>query len=270
MPGFWESLQGNLSGVFDDYEKMKQEKRLRALQKMKFIMDSGDVGTQVDPETQEEITDYAPEAASFIKDGAYTGSAEQQRAKQFRDMIASNPDMAYEDILTQGAASGAVTGNALSNYFNGVESRKQSAELARERMQNQQTMQEDRQAHTLLLRGIIEAGMRDRSGGGDTGDLFENKTARQKWAANRKTYLPYGGPYDYFTKHLLNNPESARSELAQTLQSDDIDIGKPEPWEQYANHIQQNILNQRDTYGMKPEEINALINHIQGIASKRR
>lgn len=268
MPGFWESLQGNLSGVFDNYEKMKQEKRLRALQKMKFIMDSGDVGTQVDPETQEEITDYAPEAASFIKDGAYTGSAEQQRAQQFRELIKNRPDINQDELMREGLGMGAVSGNAYSNYVNSVEARNQRHQDLLVRMAEQRARQEDQQEHQRQMRGMYEAF--SRAGSGDPDALFENKTQRQKWAANRKTYLPYGGPYDYFTKHLLNNPESARSELAQTLQSDDIDIGKPEPWEQYANHIQQNILNQRDTYGMKPEEINALINHIQGIASKRR
>jgi hypothetical protein len=269
MPGFWESLQGNLGSVFQDYEKMKELKRQRALQKMKFITETGDVGTQVDPETADDITDYAPEAASFIKDGAYTGSADQQREAQFSQLVQDRPDISPDELMQKGLGLGAVSGNAYSNYANSVEARNQRHQDLLLRLAQQKEMQEDRQSNQAQMLQLAAALRGGGSGGGGEEGLFENKAQRQKFATNRKTYLPYGGPYDYFTKHLLNNPESAKAELSKTLQ-EDVDISQADPWDKYYNHINQNINEQRDTYGMKPEEIAALLSHIQGIANERR
>lgn len=269
MPGFWETLNQNLSGVFEDRERLKEQKRLRALQKMKFLMESGDVGTPVSPDMAQEVADYAPEGSGMIKDGAYTGTPEQQRMFEFRQWMEQNPQADPDSMMTRGVSSGAVSPNAYSNYINSVEARKSREQIAEENRQSREEIARMNNDTRLDL-----ASLRRSMSGGDTGSydgLFENKAQRQKWAANRKTYSPYGGPYNYITQRLLNDPETAKATLAEDLQMspDDIDLNQLDPWSKYYSHLSGNVNTVRDKYGMKPEEVEALLTHVKKIAAKR-
>jgi hypothetical protein len=267
MAGFWETFSNSARQSLGDYEQLKEQKRLRALQKLKFITENSDVGSPVDPTAAQEIADYAPEGNAFIKDGAYTGNLEQQRQAEFRKYMTENPEADPETVMRQGVSAGAVSGNSYGNYLNSVEAREARRQDLLLRLQEQRARQEDAQQHTMALRGMTQAFM-SRNDGANAPD--ESKAWRQKWATNRKTYAPHGGPYNYLTQVLLNDPEMARQELS-TIEGmePDFDMDSPDPWNKYAGYVATNADTFRDKYGMKPEEIQALLTHVRKIGAKR-
>lgn len=273
MAGFWETFSQNAGGAFDNYNQLKEQKRQRALQKMKFLTENADVGTPVDAETQRDISDYASEGSGLIKDGAYVGSPDQQREAEFRQYVNSNPQASPEDIMTRGAASGAVPAGTYGSFLSGQEARSQRMLELQMRLQQQKELQEDRQQQQMLMRGIIESGINSRRAQpeqDETADFYGTKANRQKLVANRRMYG--NDPYGHLINKVFGDPASA----AQALQmegEDEVDINRPEPWDNFLRNLDADPEfrnNLMTDYGLRNQELMALQSHIKGIANKRR
>lgn len=274
--GFWETFANSAQNTLGDYEKLKEQKRLRAMQKLKFIMENSDVGSQVDPTAAQEIQDYAPEGNPYIQGNTFAGTPDQQRVAEFRKFAEENPDVDEDTYMKKGMTAGAVSPGSYSSYISGrnaQEARRQDMIL---RLREQKAMQEDRQANQENMVRLAAALRQGGRGGDDSSDpLMENKVQRQKWATARKTYG--GDPYSFITQRLLNDPSTAAQELAAYEGSnfsaeDEGLIDNPDAWQGYQNYhmrpdVRANSINQ---YGLKPNEYEALLSHIQGITNKKK
>lgn len=273
--GFWETFAGGFQNALGDYDRVRQEKRARALQKLKFLTEAGDVGSPVTPEDADLIRRHASEGVGMIDENSqFTGTPEQQRLNQFREMVTSNPNMDPMQMLTQGTALGAVSPNAMSNYLNSVEARNSREQIAREQIASREQIANDRNETQLMLRSLINANRGSGGGQPQTEDgPGGTNSDRQKWLARRKALN--NDPYSYITQQVLNNPESALAEIRGAIDAnpnDELDINSPDIWDSYY----QSLLNPTErvdninSLGLRNQEYDALLKHIQQIANKKR
>jgi hypothetical protein len=280
--GFWETFANSASGALGDYEQLKQQKRQRAIQKLKFIMENSDVGSQVDPQAAEEIQDYAPEGNPYIKDGAFTGTPDQQRVHGFREWAGQNPEADEDQFMTKGMTAGAISPTAYSSFQgrkvaaeqsrqNAIDRAATQKELQQERLLQQQTSQEDRQANQAAM---IRLAASLRQGNVDGGDgIFENKANRQAFAAARKMYG--NDPYGYITNTMMKDPAAMINEFKKLEGHELIDeagLQKPEPWEAYrAAHMNPDVREDNiKKYGLRYQEYEALLKHMARMAEGKR
>lgn len=281
MPGFWESLAPMVQSALSDYDGQRQEKRQRALQKLKFMTETGDVGTPVDPQSADLIKRHASEGAGMIgEDGNFTGTPEQQRLHAWRQSVQENPDMDPMQMIMQGTAQGAVSGNALSNVINANESRASREAIAREQIRSREDIANDRNQTQLELRNMINAAK--GSGGSSVPDEdyeMGTRSDTQKWRANRRMFG--NDPLSYVRKNLLGTPEAAQAELEgvySDLQRSGQsvpgmpDVNSPESWEVYSRYhsMPEVMLGKRDELGMTPQEYREYMNYIQKVIATAR
>jgi hypothetical protein len=287
MPGFWETFSQGAQGALGDYDRVRQDKRQRALQKLKFLTENSDVGSQVDPTAANDIRRHAEEGAPLIgEDNTFTGTPEQQRLHAWRQTVEQNPDMDPLELLTKGVGAGAVSGGTLGNALNTRDSlqfRQQNAEdqrnqqylMHQERMRNQQDLQQERMENQRTLRSMMSRGS------GDSSEDYEMGTRAdtQKWRANRRMFG--NDPLSYVRKNLLGTPEAAQAELEgvySDLQRSGQsvpgmpDVNSPESWEVYSRYhsMPEVMLGKRDELGMTPQEYREYMNYIQKVIATAR
>lgn len=260
MANPWEVFAQYGTRALNQWDEDKQAKRLRALTKIKGLMEYGDVGSPVDDSTLNDVSQYASELNSLFDPVSKTfkGTAEQQRINDFRNSIDPNEDP--DSLLRRGFTAGAVSPGSYANYVNSQESartrmddriaqrefqaeqnelnRQQRADLHADSMENQRT-----------LRATINANS-NRNSELTAGTRADN----QKKLAARQRY--HGNPLTFLIKDYYANPQIVEAEKGEAGGT----------WEGIYNaHLNPEVREKTmQDYGLDEMEYDKLLRYFQG------